>query len=90
MRKIINPYEKLEGFECFGCSTKNNIGLNLDFFEDGEYVISRWKPRIVLQGYKGILHGGIQATLLDEVASWVVYVKAKTAGVTSRIDINLG
>ena len=24
-------------------------------------------------GYNDILHGGIQATLLDEIATWVVY-----------------
>jgi len=33
------------------------------------------------------LHGGIQATLLDELASWVVQTRCKTVGVTSSIEV---
>jgi uncharacterized protein (TIGR00369 family) len=87
MRKILNPYSKLEGFECFGCSKKNDVGFQLDFFEDGEYVTAKWNPKSYLQGYNNVLHGGIQTTLLDEIASWVVYVKAETAGVTADLNI---
>lgn len=89
MRKIVNPWVKNEDtrLQCFGCSPYNNIGLNLEFFEDGEYLISEWIPKDYLQGYMGVLHGGIQATLLDEIASWVVYVKCKTGGVTSNLEI---
>lgn len=87
MRKIINPYIELEGFECIGCSPKNKIGFQLEFYEDGDYVVANWKPKPFFAGYKNILHGGIQTTLLDEIASWVIYVKAGTAGVTSDLDI---
>ena len=34
-----------------------------------------------------MLHGGIQATLLDEIASWVVQTRCKTVGVTSSMEI---
>lgn len=87
MRKIINPYAELDGFECFGCSPKNDVGFHLQFFEEGDYVTAKWEPKQYLQGYKDVLHGGIQTTLLDEIASWVVYVKAETAGVTSDLNI---
>jgi len=87
MRKIINPYIHLEGFECFGCSPKNDVGFQLQFFEDDEFVTAKCKPKNYLSGYKNVLHGGIQTTLLDEIASWVVYVKAETAGVTSDLNI---
>ncbi|MFW5916489.1 MAG: PaaI family thioesterase [Bacteroidota bacterium] len=40
-----------------------------------------------LQGYLNVLHGGIQSTLMDEIASWVVYVKVKRAGVTASMNI---
>ena len=33
------------------------------------------------------LHGGIQATILDEIAAWVVNTKCKTAGVTSSMNV---
>ena len=86
MRKIINPFSTPMN-QCFGCSRHNPVGLKLDFFEDGEEIISEWQPRSDLQGYINVLHGGIQATLLDEIASWTVCVKAETAGVTSSMNI---
>jgi len=87
LRKIINPYLKLENYRCFGCSPDNPYGLGMEFYEDGEEVICRWNPKDHLQGYDNILHGGIQSTLADEIASWVVFVKLKTAGVTSRLEM---
>ena len=35
----------------------------------------------------GVLHGGIQATLMDEMAAWVVFIKLQTAGVTSGMQV---
>ena len=87
MKKIINPYTNLEGYNCFGCSSKNELGLQMEFFEDGEFVVSKWKPKSHLAGYGNILHGGIQSTILDEIASWVVYTKVKTAGVTAGLNV---
>ncbi len=87
MRKIINPYDP-EKNQCFGCSPTNPIGLHLHFFEDGDEVVTEWEPDTRLQGYINVLHGGIQATLHDEIASWTVYVKAGTAGVTSRLEVD--
>lgn len=87
MRKIINPYTTLEGYNCFGCSSKNSLGLQMEFYEDGDYVISNWEPKKHLAGYGNVLHGGIQSTIIDEIASWVVYTKVKTAGVTSNLNV---
>lgn len=87
MRKIINPYTHQEGYNCFGCSSKNELGLQMEFYEDGEYIISRWEPKKHLSGYANVLHGGIQSTILDEIASWVVYTKVKTAGVTATLNV---
>jgi uncharacterized protein (TIGR00369 family) len=55
----------------------------MEFYEDGDYLISQWEPKDYLQGYGNVLHGGVQATLMDELASWVVHVKAQTGGVTA-------
>ncbi len=87
MRKIHNPYTSLEGYYCFGCSPDNEIGLQLEFEEHGEEMISYWEPKQHLQGYKDVLHGGIQSTLMDEIGSWYIQVKLQTAGVTSRMEI---
>ena len=87
MKHLRNPFTSLEGYNCFGCSPHNPLGLHLVFSEDGDEIVSQWNPGINFQGYFNILHGGIQATLMDEIASWTVYVKVKTAGFTSKADI---
>lgn len=86
-KAIYNPYVELEGYNCFGCSPNNHLGLRMRFFENDDHVISEWDPEPHFAGYKKILHGGIQATLLDEIASWCVQVKLRTAGVTANIDL---
>lgn len=88
MRKINNPFQKSETFHCFGCDKSNPIGLKLDFFEDGDTVICTWQPQPEYQGYIDTLHGGIQSTLHDELASWVIYVLGKTAGMTAKIEVS--
>jgi len=87
MRKIKNPYNHLEDYNCFGCSSKNDLGLKMEFYEDGDYIVSKWQPKSHLAGYGNILHGGIQSTILDEIASWVVYTKVQTAGVTATLNV---
>lgn len=78
---------KIPGYNCFGCSPDNQHGLQMNFFEDGEFIIAEWEPKDFFQGYFNVLHGGIQATLIDEIASWFVYVKLKTSGITSKLEI---
>jgi acyl-coenzyme A thioesterase PaaI-like protein len=58
------------------------------FSEDGEDIVCAWAPEPQFAGYGSILHGGIQATLHDEIASWVVFVKLKTAGFTERLEMD--
>lgn len=61
---------------CFVCGTENTTGLGLDFYDDGDLtVISTFKIRKEFQGYPGISHGGILATILDEVVGRVAMVK---------------
>ena len=86
MQKLKNPYTQMEGYHCFGCSPNNHTGLRMEFFEEGDYICSHWKPHKAFQGYKNVLHGGIQVTMMDEIASWVVQAKLGTAGVTSKIE----
>ena len=87
MKKLRNPFRQFEGYQCFGCDPQNPYGLHMEFYEDGEDLVSEWQPRKFLQGYGNVLHGGIQTTLLDELASWIVYVKARTGGVTAHVDV---
>jgi uncharacterized protein (TIGR00369 family) len=87
MRKIKNIHlnDDPEVYQCFGCSPYNEFGLQLEFWDSGDELISSWIPRSVLQSYPKVVHGGIQATLLDEIAGWVVYVKCGTVGLTAEM-----
>ena len=88
MKKIHNGYSILKDYNCFGCSPNNPIGLCLNFYEDGEYVISKWTPTNNYEGYHNVLHGGIQATLMDEIANWVIINKLQQTGVTKNLSVN--
>ncbi len=86
MKKIINPWKGLEGYNCFGCAPNNEMGVKMEFYEDGDEIVSIWKPRSEYQGWLDTLHGGIQAVLLDEICAWVVVRKLQTTGVTSKME----
>ena len=89
---ITNPFVNHDEYNCFGCDPNNPIGLGLTFElqtkPDGEYVTATWEPREDLEGYPGVVHGGIQATLCDEVGAWYVYAVHGKAGVTKRLEID--
>lgn len=87
MKKIINPYLGKEGYNCICCSPNNPIGLRLEFWEDGEDVLTKWNPSQNYQGWVNTLHGGVISMLMDEVAGWVINRKLQTTGVTTRLEI---
>ncbi len=86
MKKIINPWKGLEGYNCFGCAPNNEAGIKMEFYEDGDEVVSIWKPRPEYQGWINTLHGGIQAVLMDEICAWVILRKLQTTGVTLKME----
>ena len=85
--EISNPFVGLENYLCFGCAPHHPSGLRLRFERDGQQVRARWRPSPEYQGYSAIVHGGIQATLLDEISSWAIYVLCGVAAVTQRISV---
>lgn len=87
MKKIINPWSHLEGYHCFGCDPKHQHGLKMEFYEDGDDIVSFWEPTGEHQSWINTLHGGLQATLLDELCGWVVFRKFQTGAVTSKMEV---
>ncbi len=89
MKKIINIHRNDDPaqYQCIGCSPHNPIGIKLEFWDDGEGLYAEWEPRPEFMGWVNVLHGGIQATLLDEISAWVVYTKCATAGVTAEMQV---
>jgi acyl-coenzyme A thioesterase PaaI-like protein len=86
MIRLKNPYAEFEGYSCFGCSPTNPYGLRMEFFKEEDEILCRWNPQEHFQGFHDILHGGIQSTMMDEIASWVVFVFLDTAGVTYQLN----
>ncbi|MDR0973731.1 MAG: PaaI family thioesterase [Prevotellaceae bacterium] len=86
MKKIINPWKDVPGYNCFGCAPTNPFGVHMEFWEDGDEIVSFWQPRPEYQGWIDTMHGGIQAVLLDEICAWVVLRKLQTSGVTSKME----
>jgi acyl-coenzyme A thioesterase PaaI-like protein len=58
---------------CFVCGVENIQGLQIDFYEveAGKVTAAITVPQH-FQGYPGIVHGGIIAAMLDEVAGRTV------------------
>ena len=52
---------------CFVCGDQNDHGLKARFFFDGEKAYTEVITDSAFEGYHGVYHGGIIATLLDEV-----------------------
>lgn len=54
---------------CFICGLENPVGLKLKIYEVEPGVIeSEYSAPQHFQGYPGVLHGGIVATILDEIS----------------------
>ena len=76
-----------EGYDCFGCSPDNPIGIHMEFYEDGDDIVSFWNPQTHYQGWVDTMHGGILATIADETAGWVVFRKLQTSGMTTKLEL---
>lgn len=89
MKKIINPWADLtgKGYNCFACAPDNPYGLKMEFYEDGDDIVSFWHPHSNYQGWLNTLHGGIQATLLDEIGGWIIARKFQTSGMTTNLNV---
>ncbi len=71
---------------CFACGKDNPIGFQLDIQEEGEGVRAVFQLRREYEGYQNIAHGGIIATLLDEMCAWACRKKGYEA-VTGELKV---
>jgi acyl-coenzyme A thioesterase PaaI-like protein len=66
---ISPPWLVLPDYQCFGCSPHNPTGLRLRFFEaaDGDGLETPLAFGREHESYPGVVHGGIVATVCDEI-----------------------
>jgi len=70
---------------CLLCGDLNPLSLKLDFKADGSGVRARFVGNAALQGYDGMLHGGVIASLLDSAMTHCLFhqdIRAVTGQLT--------
>jgi acyl-coenzyme A thioesterase PaaI-like protein len=75
-----------EPHNCFACGSLNTHGLHLELHVDGERCWTDLAIPSRFQGWDEIAHGGIVATILDEVMAWSL-VDHDNWGLTARMTV---
>jgi len=73
---------------CYACGKKNEKGLHLEFsfFKQEKSVETTFLPSDLHQGWKGVVHGGIIATIMDEAMAKLVHFLGYHA-LTASLDV---
>lgn len=85
--KELDPYVFGETQRCYGCGPHNPDGLRLRFTREGDAVVTRFTPRAGQEGPPNVFHGGLQATLADEVAGWTLVGILGKMGFTTSMSV---
>lgn len=72
---------------CFVCGESNPHGLKLRFHTDGRVVTTRFTPRPEHIGFKGVVHGGVIATVLDEIMVWACAVNTRRFAFCAELNV---
>jgi acyl-coenzyme A thioesterase PaaI-like protein len=78
---------EINAHSCFACGTLNEHGLRLDLHLEHGRAWAELDLDRRFEGWEGIAHGGIVATLLDEVMAWSL-VSTDAWGVTARMALD--
>lgn len=73
---------------CFACGADNPVGLHLDAAErDGDEAVARFRPLEHHAGAGDTLHGGLAATVLDEIMVWAGLLSRRVLSVTATMEL---
>ena len=64
---------RMESDNCFVCGSLNPIGLHLDITEGEGWARALWTVEKPYVGYEGMLHGGIMASIMDDLMAHALY-----------------
>lgn len=76
--------------DCLVCGTENALGIKAQFYEtESKELIALFTLRHQHQSYPGIAHGGISATVLDEVIGRAIMIDHdhQTFGMTLDLQV---
>lgn len=72
---------------CFVCGDANPHGFNLRSETDGAVVRAHFTFRAEHVGFKQTVHGGLTATLLDEIMTWACAVQARRFAFCAELNV---
>ena len=72
---------------CFVCGESNPAGLRLRFHTNGHLVRAEFTPRPEHIGFRDVVHGGIIATILDELMVWACAVQVRKFGYCADMSV---
>jgi len=72
---------------CFVCGKDNPMGMKLEFKKNGDEARGEFVISELYQGWRGFVHGGIIATILDEVMAYTYFPEFK--GVTAKTEVRI-
>lgn len=72
---------------CFVCGESNPKGFNLRSETDGKTVRTRFAFRSEHVGFKQTVHGGLTATVLDEIMTWACVVNARRFAYCAELNV---
>lgn len=76
--------------KCFGCGQANSSGLRMRFRRTGETSVeAEYTVPDAYNGAPGVVHGGIQAALLDEVMGVAAHLAVGDNSPNVTADFNL-
>lgn len=78
--------EMIDNGMCFACGANNPVGLKLDFKFISDQFVAKTIIDEKYQSYKGIVHGGIITTMLDEAMGGYLFKKGEPA-YTGKLEI---
>lgn len=73
---------------CFVCGECNPDGFRGKFeIDEDNHAYFRFRARSTMQGYGTVMHGGLQATILDETMGWATAVICKRMTVLAEMTV---
>lgn len=71
---------------CFGCGEDNDAGLKMRFTPTEEGSVCEFEVPERFQSWRGMVHGGLVALMLDEAVGWAGW-HAGHPGLTGRLEV---
>jgi acyl-coenzyme A thioesterase PaaI-like protein len=71
---------------CFGCGDDNDAGLKMRFTPTEEGSVCDFVVPERFQSWRGMIHGGVVALMLDEAVGWAGWHAGKP-GLTGRLEV---